>query len=194
MKVPDPTFLYDIQPTGVDDLLKSNGVGLNRPIMGMLFYGKPDFSKALADYFRSQGFQTIGFSLYNPHADINLGHVLSPHEWADLFNRLSFCVTDRFHGTAFCLKANIPFISIEPFEAESVRNSKVNSLLDDFGLSADCYRNPYTPDFRIADFLAHADELRLSWERDFKPRVDQMLGEMKRRNLDFLGKIQQILA
>ncbi len=194
MKVPDPTFLYDVQPTNVDELLRLHGVDSQRPLAGMLFYGKSDFSQALADHFHRQGFQTVGFSLYNPFADINLGHVLSPHEWADLFSRLSFCVTDRFHGTAFSLKAKIPFISIEPFAAESARNSKVNSLLEDFGLSADCYRNPYSPSFEISEFLAHADELRFAWERDFKPRVQSNLVEMARRNQDFLSRIQQILA
>jgi hypothetical protein len=192
-RAPDPTFLYQVKPTRIRELLRANGIDLDRPILGMLYFGKPELSQAVADYYRSRGFQIIAFSLYNPYADLNLGHILTPHEWADLFSLLSVCITDRFHGTIFSLKANIPFISIEPYAPKREKNSKIRSLLSDVDLVEECYRNPYLPEFSITDFIHHLEEIRLSWHSDFEPViVDKLLG-MKTLSEEFLANVRKIL-
>jgi hypothetical protein len=192
-RVPDPTFLYENQPTGVRDILVSHGVDLNRPILGILFYGKSEFSSDLCNYYRSKGFQTVALSMYNPYADVNLGHLLSPFEWADAFKYLSFCVTDRFHDTIFCLRNNIPFLSIEPYAPETNKNSKILSLLNDFCLT-ECYMDVLQDDFRMGEFLGRAEDLRAAWKKDISSRVSNKLDEVYSSSLDFIQKTRSILV
>ena len=185
-------FLYKNPPTNVADILVQHGINPDQPIIGFLFYGKPAISKALSHYYHSKGFQIVGLSMYNPYADVNLGHLLSPFEWVEAFKYLSFCVTDRFHGTIFCLRNKIPFISIEPYHPGTIQNSKIYSLLDDFNLT-ECYLDVYRDDFKIDNFLGFSEELRADWEKTFQPKVTDKLGEMKSRSLDFVEKIKSIL-
>ena len=193
IRVPDPTILYEDQPTRVRDILRSYGVDLDRPILGVLFYGKPAFSEELCRQYRAQGYQTVALSMYNPYADVNLGDRLSPYEWADAFKYLSFCVTDRFHGTIFCLKNNIPFLSIEPYSPETMKNSKIYSLLDDFGMTEN-YANPYLDDFEMGAFLERARYLGSNWKEAYQPKVSAKMEEMRSRSLAFVQQIKSVLA
>ena len=102
--LPDPTFLYEIKPTGIGDKLSSLGVDLTRPILGTLLFGNTELAKEIQANYTAKGYQILALSMYNPYADINLGHLLDPFEWAEVFQYLNFCVSDRFHGTLFCLK------------------------------------------------------------------------------------------
>lgn len=131
-------------------------------------------------------------SMFNPYADINLGHLLTPYEWAETFRYLSFCVTDRFHGTIFCLMASKPFIAIEPFAPESLKNSKIYCLLKDFGMT-EYYFNTYRYDFKIPDFIAQAEALRTSWNNETEIKVAIKIMEMRQRNLDFIQRMKQFL-
>jgi hypothetical protein len=192
-RIPDPTFLYDIQPTNAEKILKANGIDLERPILGVVFYGKPEFSRQLCEYYRSIGFQTVATSMYNPYADVNLGDVLDAHEWADTFRYFSFCVTDRFHGTVFNLKTNTPFMAIEPYIPKTIKNSKIFSVIQDFEMQ-DCYMDVFQPDFKMSEFLERAEAIRLNWETDYKPMVTKKLAEMRQISLDFLQEVKKIIS
>ncbi len=193
IKVPDPAFMFEKPLTDIRTILTTHNVDINQPVLGILLYGKPEFSKALCSFYRSKGFQTVALSMYNPYADINLGHLISPHEWADAFQYLSFCVTDRLHGTIFCLKNNIPFISIEPGTLETIDNSKIYSLLSDFDLF-ECYMDVLQVNFKMADFLERSEELRKAWERDYQFRVLMKVKEMQNRSLDFINQVKLVLS
>jgi hypothetical protein len=192
VRLPDPTFLYEYGATQARQILARYDIDLNRPILGLLVYGKSAFSRELCNFYRQAGFQIVAMSMLNPHADANLGHILNPYEWAEIFNYLSFCVTDRFHGTIFCLKANKPFIAIEPYAPESLKNSKIYCLLKDFGMT-EYYANVYREDFRIADFLSQAESLRNGWNSDLQARVSTKVQVMRQRNLDFIERMKNFL-
>jgi polysaccharide pyruvyl transferase WcaK-like protein len=191
-RVPDPAFLYEHQPTRVDEILREHGIDLDRPVLGVLLYGKPDFSRELCSFYKSKGFQTVALSMYNRYADVNLGHKISPFEWADAFRYLTFCVTDRFHGTIFCLKNNIPFVSIEPYAPASLKNSKIFSLLNDFALP-ECYLDVLREGFRMGDFLGRSEDLRLAWKQDFSPRIFDKLEETQTRSQEFIERIKSVV-
>lgn len=191
-RVPDPAFLFEAQPTRIGDLLARRGIRLDEPTIGILFYGKPDLSRQLCSAYRSRGFQTVALSMYNPYADVNLGDQITPLEWAESFKYLSFCVTDRFHGTVFCLKNNIPFISIEPYAPATIKNSKILSLLDEFELR-ECYIDVLQDGFKFEQFLERAEDLRLGWASNHSPRVEAKLEEVHRRSVDFARQIQTVI-
>lgn len=193
VRVPDPSFLYEDRPTRVGDILEAHGIDLDQPILGVLFYGKSEFTQELCRFYQSKGFQTVALSMYNPHADVNLGHILTPYEWADAFKYLAFCVTDRFHGTIFCLKNNIPFISIEPHAPEKIINSKIYSLLDEFVLT-ECYMDVLDADFNMGDFFERAEDLREMWRKDYQLRVLGKVNEMQTRSIEFVNQVKTLLA
>ena len=53
-RVPDPAFVYEGRKTRVKEVLAKHGVDLKRPILCVLFYGKPEFSAELT---------AVGFAL-----------------------------------------------------------------------------------------------------------------------------------
>jgi hypothetical protein len=100
-RISDPAFLYE--PTYVDPqaLLERYKLSPDRPILGMLYYGKENISKRIYDFYHKKGYQIINFNMFNPWADINIGHLVTPDEWVALIKQLSFCITDRFHVSVF---------------------------------------------------------------------------------------------
>ena len=195
LKIPDPTFRLDIDKTEVDKILVENGIDLDRPILGMLVYGKETFSQRVRKYFKERDFQIIALSMYNGYADVNLGHVLDPFQWADVFKHLTFCITDRFHGTVFCLKSNIPFIGIEPQPIPIVceKNSKIYSVLKDFNM-LECYYDIHGEKFDIDEFLQKSSELLNSWDKKYKDHVTRKVQEMRDRSLDFLRSMEKVIT
>lgn len=192
LRIPDPTFLYEIRQTNVEQRLSDMGIDLNRPILGILIYGKAALSKRIRDYFKLKGYQILAISMYNPFADFNLGHILNPFEWAEVFKHLTFCITDRFHGTIFCLKNKTPFVSIEPSHLNSANQSKIYSLLNDFDI-LDCYADVNEESFDINSFLEKCMELSNSWAR-YDELIDDGLETMKNRSCSYIEKVKKVIA
>ena len=192
-RVPDPTFTYEFRDTGVASKLKSLGVDPDRPALGLLFFGDNSLSTKIASHYKAKGYQILAMSMYNAAADINLGHVLTPFEWAESFRHLSFCISDRFHGTILCLLNHIPFASLEKERHLPRAQSKLYDLLMGFGLEA-CYQNPAAEDFDPARFLAHADEIEAAWEHDFRSGVQPKIDALKEEHADFLRKMKSELG
>lgn len=193
LKIPDPSFLYEIKKnkTNVDRILTNSGIDLDKPILGILIYGMDEFSKSIRDYFKSKGYQIIALSMYNPYADLNLGHILDPFEWAEIFKYLTFCITDRFHGAIFCLKNKIPFVSIELKNIKSINESRKFSLLNDFDM-LECYVNSYSEDFDINIFKNKCSNLIDVWGDRYMNKIDIKLKEMENMSYDFIERMWRL--
>jgi polysaccharide pyruvyl transferase WcaK-like protein len=191
LKIQDPTFLYGIKKTNVDRILTNSGIDLDKPILGILIYGNDKFSKSIRDYFKSKGYQIIALSMYNLYADLNLGHLLDPFEWAEIFKYLTFCITDRFHGTIFCLKNKTPFTCIEPRPLKSTNESKLYSLLNDFNM-LECYSDLYSKNFDINEFFDKCSELLNVWDDQYKNKIEGKLKEMKNTNYNFIDQMGEL--
>jgi len=192
LKVPDPAFFYNSRPTQVRSILAENGIDPERPILGLLAFGKPEFSKMVVDHFHARGYQVINFSMYNPFVDANIGQKVNPFEWADLFKELDFCITDRFHCAIFCLKNKIPFMAIEPYAPRSQLNSKVFNLLKDFECT-DLYRNPLRSDFNPSEFCDTCEQIGKDWKKSYQPLIENKLVETTATGDIFNGLIKGIL-
>jgi hypothetical protein len=192
LKVPDPAFMFKIDPADASQILKKYGISNDRPLMGLLLYGKPEFSRSIYQHYRSKGYQVINFNMFNPYVDINLGHKVDTFDWAALFQHLNFCITDRFHCSVFCIKTNVPFVSVEPYEPKRPAQSKILDLLKDFDLT-DCYQNTYHHNFNLKYFLALCEEIESDWEKTFQDNVKQKLGETITKHVVFLDLIRAIL-
>jgi len=192
-KVPDPTLLVEDLPTGVENALLDRGVDVAKPIFGLLVHGKARLCQEISQRFREMGFQVIALGIYNAHADVNLGHVLDPFQWADVFRFLDFCLTDRFHGTAFCVKYNVPFVSIDPRPIKDRTQNKIADFLDDIGLLEECYENVYAPAFDIGGLVNRCVENLTSWKVRIADRVEGGLREQQEGALCALEKVREIV-
>ncbi len=160
-RVPDPAFFYKIRNTNVKKKLIKLNIDLSKPMLAILTSYKDERIKEITTYFKDNQFQVIALSMYNPHADFNLGDELLPDEWAEVFKYMDFCVSDRFHGTIFCIKNLTPFIAIET-KGLSKERSKKHQLVSDFNLN-DCYINLYTDDYDINKFIDKYRSISDNW-------------------------------
>ncbi len=187
--VPDPTFAHEIQETGVQIKLQKLGIDLDRPVLGLLLFGDDFISNEIRSHYKAKGYQILAMGMYNAFADINLGHLLTPFEWAETFQYLSFCITDRFHGAIFCLKSNTPFVSLEKERDLSQDQSKIYDLLAEFDLEA-CYQNPADETFEITSFLALTSELEAAWEQAYTLDILAKINGIKEKHTQFIHKMK----
>ena len=193
-RMSDPAFLFEHRAGHGPELRARFGLHPEQPVLGLLFYGKQELAARIREHYHARGYQIVNLSMYNPAADINLGHRLNPDEWVSMFSELEFCITDRFHCSIFCLRNNVPFAGIEPYAPAHRLNSKVYSLLQDFQLCEPCYHNPYEPGFDAGRFLDACDGIQRDWEDHFaapvRARIEQQTAVQRR----FVEAMQGILG
>ena len=188
-RITDPAFLCRSVEVDLRALFSRSGISREKPILGMLFYGKPALSRAIADHYHQKGYQILNFNMFNPYADINIGHLVNADEWAALFSSLTFCITDRFHGSVYCIRESVPFVAIEPVKPKTLLNSKIFSLLKDFDLTNQCYFDTYETGFSIAEFLSLCDDLENNWARDLRVDLLKKLEIKNNEQLDFVNRM-----
>lgn len=192
-RISDPAFLCRSKEIDLPALLERFGISREKPVLGMLFYGKPRLAQAIAAHYHQRGYQLLNFNMFNPYADINIGHLVDPDEWAALFSSLSFCITDRFHGSIYCIREKVPFVAIEPVKLKTLLNSKIFSLLKEFDLTDPCYFDPYQADFSIPDFLSKCDDLEKNWNRDLRDNLQNKLEISNKAQLDFVSRMINLI-
>jgi hypothetical protein len=192
-RISDPAFLCTSVEIDLPALLARFGISSEKPVLGMLFYGKPQLAQAIADHYHLKGYQLLNFNMFNPYADINIGHLVDPDEWAALFSILSFCITDRFHGSVYCIRESVPFVSIEPVKPKTLLNSKIFSLLKEFDLTDQSYFDPFQADFSISEFLSNCDDLEINWGRDLRESLQNTLEVSNKVHLDFVNRMLNLL-
>jgi hypothetical protein len=192
-RVSDPAFLCKTIEIDLPALLSRFAISNEKPVLGMLFYGKPQLAQAIAAHYHHKGYQLLNFNMFNPYADINIGHLVDPDEWAALFSILSFCITDRFHGSIYCIREKVPFVAIEPVKPKTLLNSKIFSLLKEFDLKIQSYFDPYNPDFSISEFLSKCDDLEKNWGRDIRGELQNELERKNKAQQDFVNRMLNLL-
>ncbi len=193
VRITDPAFLFVQKPVDVNDLLDKYKIASNRPILGLLYYGKQNISEKICAHFHQMGYQIINFNMFNPFADVNIGHLVGIDEWVELIKQLDFCITDRFHVSVFCLRESIPFTAIEPYQPKSLLNSKIFSLLESFNVQEGLYQNEYDENFNIDRFISNCDEIQLSWNDKYAAEIRKNLQINNLQQEDFLEKVDQII-
>lgn len=124
----DPAFLipftYD-RKAFKEKLYKKFKIEKNQKLLGVMI---PDekIVKKLKDKLGKE-YKIIALYDFQEKADVNLISI-HPFEWVRVIGCLDFLVTDRFHGTVFAMKMEVPFLSIETYDKPS--NSKLRYLLD----------------------------------------------------------------
>lgn len=191
--IPDPTFTYDFPRTQVFEKLQSMGWNPTNPTLGLAFSGDRKLGSEIYKYYKSRGYQILALGMLLPEADINLGHVLTPFEWAEAFRYLNFCISDRFHGTIFCLLNQTPFISLERDWHLPPGQSKIQDLLIRFGFEM-LYFNSAQEDFNLKIFFEKANSVEKSWKTNFLPYITKKLTDWKQEHTIFIKKIKAMIG
>jgi hypothetical protein len=179
-KMPDPTFFIDIPKTSVKDKLIKLGVKLDKPILG-IHLGNKILSKQISDYFRSKGYQIVA-PVFNKYADYNLIGYIDSFEWAEVYKFFSLTITDRFHGTVFCLKNKVPFVSVDYKSVYKNNRSKKKDLLEEIDLINHLVEYDENSYINIDKFLINSID---------KEKVDKALVLYKNRLLEYIEKVKE---
>ncbi|MGC3978519.1 MAG: polysaccharide pyruvyl transferase family protein [Paludibacteraceae bacterium] len=81
----------------------------------------------------------------------NIGDA-GPAQFVELFSNASFVVTNSFHGTAFSVNFNIPFVAVLKIGKEN--NSRISNFLNLVKLNERIVNETHLPEKKPADFFA----------------------------------------
>lgn len=140
--VPDPTWAFDVLPLVDADALKDRlvaaGVDFSRPRCGFVA-GPCESARDCAAEMRRRGYQIIGITTANDYSDVRLfDYGFHPAEWARLFGFMDIVVTERMHGTIFCLQNQTPAVVLDINEPKEDPDTKILDLLRSFSLERFC--------------------------------------------------------
>lgn len=140
----DPTIFLEldklpVETNTIEEKFIKAGVDLSKPIIGLMgneYVGK------LCKKVVGNRYQIVAVYEESPDADFYIND-LTPFEWAKCFSLFDFVFTNKFHGTIFSLKNNVPVFSFD-FFAESYEYfndgmTKLSDLYDRIGLKNDFY-------------------------------------------------------
>ena len=188
-RVPDPTFVWDIDYTDIDAYLAAKRKDLSGPVLGL---NVPDaIGEPLARHYRSKGFQIVGLN-HVGYADW-APWAFTPFAWAGIYKYFSAVVTERFHGTVFSLKNGTPVVTLEIKSPKYVTPgglSKRYSVLKEFGMQDTNLINAEKmcdPDHVIAVL----DRAMVGFDREAVARKAE---EMRRRFNGFLDRVAGLLT
>lgn len=189
VKVPDPTFTLELKESQrTRQYLERLGVDFTKPLLGITFFYKPMNDQLLSAY-RARGYQILALSAYNPEADVNLEGKLDPFQWAQAYRYLNLCFTNLFHGTIFCLKSHIPFLSVD-FYDNSKYESKIKCLLKELDMLDQHFelnvnvRNDYNA---IVENMNHK-LININYEQ-----LGEKLEQKKRESEHFIARIKEVM-
>ena len=145
----DPSIFLDLDDLG-KELINENKINLSVPrqkrVIGTMLHDNFINKKIKEKYGKTH--LIISLYRHNPYADIYL-YDLNPFEWAKVFAKFDIFVTKYFHGSIFCLKNNVPVISLDYSKHVDSYSCKLHDLFSKLDLK-DYY-------FKRKDIKSEAD-------------------------------------
>ncbi len=182
IRIPDPTFSLEIKKTNIDKKLIKIGVNLKKPILG-LHLPNNILSNKISSHFKEKGYQIIS-PIFNQNADFNLGGIINSFEWAEVYKYFDFTITNRFHGTIFCIKNKVNFLSINDSKAYENQESKKTSLLKECELLDHLVKHKYSDNFdNIISRISELNINKINFENCIKKenlKLDKFLKQVKK--------------
>ena len=190
-KLLDSTFLYDFskEKVNIEKILLKNKVNLNSKI-AIFAIENEKVSNWARKFLKDKNYQIISIGHYNKYADFNFFDQLNPLEWASMFKKCNFCLTDRFHGTAFSIKNTIPFITIDHLLMYKKFKSKTKQLLEEFGLMERLIDLSNNISYDYDEF---ANKMELSLKPFDGDKIEGILEQKKEKSLAFIENIRKLL-
>jgi hypothetical protein len=190
--VPDPTWATDLLPLVDAEELKARlvaaGVDFSRPRAGFVT-GSCDSARSCADHLRRRGYQIIGITTANDFSDVRLcDHGFHPLQWARLFGFMDLVVSERMHGTIFCLQNDTPVVALDINDADGDPDTKIVDLFRGFGLDRFCL--PKTTSSAAQLIAACEDVIAAPWNW---PEIAQQRARHRRTADVFLQQLKDLV-
>lgn len=132
--IPDPTFVYEIDYSFIENYLKTRKIVFKKPVVCLHLLRTTSWARELADYFRKGGYLVASL---RPawYADI-IFNDLSPFEQLGLYRYFDLVITHRFHDSIFSIKNLTPVIVFPEFNSDvtSFGENKNLTLFKTFGI------------------------------------------------------------
>jgi len=194
-KVPDPTFMFDIDKNKDPNLrhkLEKLGITRNKPVLGVYtslpINPKRIINDIIFESFKREGYTIVSLGSKSKYCDVDMIGKLNPFEWAEVYRYFDFCITSTFHGTLFCIKNQIPFLSMDTKDYYGRIKSKIRDLLEEMSL-LDHYC--YLPEVEDTDdFIARINHARDSFDKN---KVERETKKMKDKYLKALKEVEKII-
>jgi len=182
-RVPDPTVLLDFPEKDLKDLLSSNGISLNKPILGINQLRK-DIGRPIIRYFKNKGYQVVSPGK-SSLADFNLASELSPFEYYSLHKYFDLVITGSFHTSIFSIKNYTPFGTLD-YSKKSV-TYKTETLLEEFSLQD---RNIKVAEENIESILNKLEKCEKKLD---KKQIQKRLSSMKQKGFSYIQELEEML-
>lgn len=184
----DPVFLFDF---GRDENYKLNLYKkYSIPLEKKLFIVMIPDERLVQLIKREFGENYFIISVYDnsKYSDVYISK-LGPFEWIKVISCGDYLVTNRFHGTAFAIKYNVPFLSLDNYDIKA--NSKLYDMLSRSGLEENYneYKGYQTDDIRR--MLIKKISNRISRKVDYEQARNRLL-ENKDEFLNYIKEKFQI--
>lgn len=184
VRVPDPTILVDIPKVGIEELLQSRGINIDKPIL-CIERVKKGLANKIAKKYREKGYQIVTPTLYNTSNADKALYGLTPFEYFSLYQYFDMVVTWSYHSTIFCIKNNIPFVTMDSIPLEI--GDKAYCLLKDLSLTD---RYIYEPKCNPKKILQKITESEKSIN---KSDVDKKLKELRKVGIAYISKLEEMI-
>lgn len=126
----DPTLAYDFTNVVFHNKKINEAKRQNKKLILLMLKNHTIAKEIISEYGEECMIVSV-FSLYN-----NTVRLLpTPLEFTVLFKQFDLTITDFFHGTAFAIKNNVPFISIDNENIYKKYESKIAYMLKSLSLS-----------------------------------------------------------
>lgn len=189
--VPDPTWAVDlleqVDAAALKARLTAAGVDFSRPRCGFIA-GPSESARLCAAEMRRRGYQIVGVTTANDFSDVRLfDHGFHPLEWARLLGFMDLVVTERMHGTIFCLQNRVPAVVLDINEPKGDPDTKILDMLRSFGLDRFCLPKATTTASRLV--AACDDALAQPWDWD---QIGKQSARFRRTCDIFLQRLKDI--
>ena len=188
----DPSIFLNLKklPVSIETVkekLKSKGVDLSRPIIGLMC------ENWLAKQVRSNlgdQYQYVALYCWNDYADFYADN-LCPFEWAIVFSLFSATFTHFFHGTLFSIKNHAVTFSIERRTAYSKKyKTKIVDVLNRIGLPEIHY---FEDELDCENWELIKNQVSIGMSDQIKSKIDHAMLEESKTALSFFESLKEII-
>jgi len=182
-RVPDPTILIDFPQKDLKEILLSNGVSLDRPILAINQLNK-DIGKPIVSHYKKKGYQIVAPNK-SSLADVDLFRKVNPLEYYSLHKYFDFVISGSLHTSIFSIKNNTPFATLD-FSSKDLIDKK-ESLLEEFSLSDRYIKVVNQNTENILNKIEKGEK-----ELD-KKHVQKKINSMKQKGYSYIQELEEML-
>lgn len=188
---PDPSFFVPLYSQYSQHPLVDNHFN-NHPQSVALQIYHPDFRSHIQEYIDFNSAKGVFGFTNNFSTTIQADGLLNTLQWAHIFQKCSFVITDSFHGTIFSLRSKTPFISLET-KGFHKGHSKKYQLLSYLGLE-DLYLDIDSGDNASNNkaIVDRQEKIMENWESTYLPLVEKSLSIIFQDLETYNNKIQDL--